>query len=147
MKNSRQQKLLEIITSNEINKQEDLIRLLNESGFKATQATISRDIKDLQLVKTLSNSGKYRYTMPIKSDADIEERYIKILRETILSVQSAENIVLIKTLSGCGNAAAEAIDSIGIDHTLGSIAGDNTILLIVESKEYSNEVTKKIKNI
>lgn len=147
MKNSRQQKLLEIITNNEINKQEDLIRLLNESGFKATQATISRDIKDLQLVKTLSNSGKYRYTMPIKSDADIEERYIKILRETILSVQSAENIVLIKTLSGCGNAAAEAIDSIGIDHTLGSIAGDNTILLIVESKEYSNEVTKKIKNI
>ncbi|MDR2131991.1 MAG: arginine repressor [Clostridiales Family XIII bacterium] len=130
MRYSRQNKILELINGHEIDTQEKLAALLKKSGHKATQATISRDIKELQLIKTLTPSGKYKYAVNASQDKPASERFVKIFRETVQSVEHSGNIIVIKTLPGCANAAAEAIDSLRFANILGSIAGDNTILLI-----------------
>ncbi|WP_207302974.1 arginine repressor [Bacilliculturomica massiliensis] len=135
MRYSRQNKILDIISTQEVETQEKLVELLNEAGYKVTQATISRDIKDLQLVKTLSSGGRYKYTAGTGTDQPVSDRFIKIFRETIQSISSAGNIIVIKTLSGCANAAAEAIDTSNLPTVVGSIAGDNTIFLLVDSPE------------
>ncbi|MGI6721956.1 MAG: arginine repressor [Anaerovoracaceae bacterium] len=134
MRYSRQNKVLELISENEIETQEKLCQMLKEAGYNVTQATVSRDIKELQLVKTLSPSGKYKYTQN-SGDGPISDRFVKIFKETIKSVTPAENIIVVKTLSGCAAAAGEAIDSLSFPHIAGSVAGDNTILIVAESKK------------
>ena len=124
MRYSRQNKILEIIANNEIETQEKLASMLRNEGFDVTQATISRDIKELQLIKVLSNSGRYKYAVSTQQDAPISDRFVKIFRETITSFASAQNLIVIKTLSGCGAAAGEAIDNISLPHVVGSIAGE-----------------------
>ena len=135
MRYARQQKILELITVHEIDTQERLAEKLREAGFNVTQATVSRDIKELQLVKHAGPSGRSCYTQSRTADAPVSERFRKILRETILSINSAENIIVIKTLSGCANAAAEAIDTSNFPDIIGTLAGDNTIFMVVSSKE------------
>ena len=134
MRYLRQNKIIEIIENNDVDTQEKLASMLKDEGFGVTQATISRDIKELQLVKTLSADGKYRYTVNHSSDLPLKERFEKILKHTVVSIESAENIIVIKTLSGCGNAAGEAVDTSGIAHIVGSIAGDNTLFVAVDQK-------------
>ena len=134
MRYSRQNKIIEIINNNEVDTQEKLASLLKEEGFEVTQATISRDIKELQLVKTLSSSGKYKYAVNTSSDLPLTDRFVKIFRQTVVSIDSAENLIIVKTLSGCANAAGEAIDTSRMAHIKGSIAGDNTLLIIVHEK-------------
>jgi transcriptional regulator of arginine metabolism len=134
MRYSRQNKIIEIINNNEVDTQEKLASLLKEEGFEVTQATISRDIKELQLVKTLSSSGKYKYAVNTSSDLPLTDRFVKIFRQTVVSIDSAENLIIVKTLSGCANAAGEAIDTSRMAHIKGSIAGDNTLLIIVDEK-------------
>lgn len=131
MRYSRQNKILDIINTHEVETQDKLVSLLKKSGYKVTQATISRDIKELQLIKTLSPSGKYKYTVGSNLDQPVSDRFINIFRETIQTVVSSGNIVLVKTLSGCASAAGEAIDTLNFPNVIGSIAGDNTILLVV----------------
>ncbi|HVI42150.1 MAG TPA: arginine repressor [Anaerovoracaceae bacterium] len=131
MRYSRQNKILDIINTHEVETQERLVTLLRKSGYKVTQATISRDIKELQLIKTLSTSGKYKYTVGASVDQPISDRYIKIFKETIQTVAYSGNIIVIKTLSGCANAACEAIDILNIPNMVGTIAGENTIFLVV----------------
>jgi len=140
MRYSRQNKILELIANNEIETQEKLAIMLKEAGFEVTQATISRDIKELQLIKILSSSGRYKYAIGMTMESPISDRFVKIFRETITSFASAGNLVIIKTLSGCGPAAGEAIDSIGLSHVVGSIAGDNTLLLIVDDQKNVEEL-------
>ena len=111
MRYSRQNKILEIISNNEIETQEKLAAMLKSEGFDVTQATISRDIKELQLIKVLSSTGKYKYAVSTQQNAPISDRFVKIFRETITSFASAHNLIIIKTLSGCGAAAGEAIVS------------------------------------
>ena len=135
MRYARHQKILELINSHEIDTQERLAEKLRQAGFNVTQATVSRDIKELQLVKHAGPSGRSCYTQSRVSDAPVSERFRKILRETILSISSAENIIVIKTLSGCVNAAAEAIDTTNFPEIVGTIAGDNTIFMAISSKE------------
>lgn len=135
MRYARHQKILELINAHEIDTQERLAEKLRESGFNVTQATISRDIKELQLVKHAGSSGRSCYTQSRTADAPVSERFRKILRETILSISSAENIIVIKTLSGCANAAAEAIDTTNFPDIIGTLAGDNTIFMVVSSKD------------
>ena len=135
MRYARHQKILELINSHEIDTQERLAEKLRQAGFNVTQATVSRDIKELQLVKHAGPSGRSCYTQSRVSDAPVSERFRKILRETILSISSAENIIVIKTLSGCANAAAEAIDTTNFPEIVGTIAGDNTIFMAISSKE------------
>lgn len=131
MRYSRQNKILDIINTHEVETQDKLVSLLKKSGYKVTQATISRDIKELQLIKTLSSTGKYKYTVGVSIDQPISDRFIKIFKETIQTVVSSGNIIMVKTLSGCGAAAGEAIDTLNIPNIIGSIAGDNTVLLVV----------------
>lgn len=144
MKYARHSKILEIIRSEEIYTQDELSAKLKEAGYKATQATVSRDIKELNLIKVPGVTGKSRYVdTPRISDQTID-KFSKILRETILTVNSSDNIIIIKTLNGCANAAAEIIDRVPYEEVLGSIAGDNTIFLVVDKKEHVNHVVKMI---
>ena len=134
MRYSRQNKILELITLHEIDTQENLAALLKESGYNVTQATVSRDIKELQLVKVLSSTGKYKYSANKSSETPASDRFARIFRETITGIDSSGNIIVVKTLSGCASAAAEAIDNCGIPHLIGSVAGDNTIFLLADAE-------------
>lgn len=140
MRYSRQNKIIELITNNEIDTQEKLVTKLRECGYEVTQATISRDIKELQLVKTLSSSGKYKYSVHKSQDLPVSDRFVKIFRETITSIDSSGNIIVVKTLSGCANAAGEAIDTSNFEHIIGSLAGDNTLLLIADDEKNVPEI-------
>lgn len=147
MRYSRQNKILELINIHEIDTQENLAALLKENGYNVTQATVSRDIKELQLVKVLSSTGKYKYASNKSADTPASDRFTKIFRETITGIDSSGNIIAVKTLSGCANAAAEAIDNCGIPHILGSIAGDNTIFLLADNEEKVEEIKEKFQEM
>jgi len=147
MRYSRQNKIIEIINNNEVDTQEKLAALLRESGFEVTQATISRDIKELQLVKTLSSSGKYKYAVSTSKDMPVSDRFVKIFRETVTSVDSSGNIIIVKTLSGCANAAAEALDTSNLPHIKGSIAGDNTFILIADEPDNVPKIIEGFKEM
>ena len=147
MRYSRQNRILEIIKEFEVDTQEKLAELLKESGFDVTQATVSRDIKELQLIKTLSSTGKYKYVTAENFDHSITDRFINIFKETVQSVDSAGNLVVIKTLSGCANAAAEAIDSLRFPNIIGTIAGDNTLLIVVNEAENTNSLVSHFSDL
>lgn len=135
MRVSRHNKILEIIKSKDVGTQDQLLDLLKKAGYKVTQATVSRDIKELQLVKAKSKNGKTKYITAKYDDQPISDRFIKIFRETTLSWVPAQNLILVRTLSGCGNAAGEAIDCLELDHVVGTICGDNTMLIVVDKEE------------
>ena len=134
MRLSRHNKILEIISSKEVKSQEQLQSLLKEAGYDVTQATISRDIKELQLIKSQDKNGITRYVANTSDSRPISERFIRIFKETTLSYVPAQNLIVVRTLTGCGNAAAEAIDCLDLEHIVGSIAGDNTLLVIVDNE-------------
>ena len=140
MRISRQNKILELIENYEIETQDKLASMLRDFGYEVTQATISRDIKELQLIKTLSSSGKYKYAVAANQEGLVSDRLSNIYRETVKSTAYSGNIVLLKTLSGCANAAAEALDSMGLPHVIGSVAGDNTIMFVVDDPKNSPDV-------
>ena len=150
MKNSRHTKILEIISENMIETQDDLIEKLRESGYIVTQATVSRDIKQLGLIKTATKSGGYKYTVAQGESAGYngnEAKFKNIMRETVLSAQNAENIVVVKTYSGMANAAAAAMDALAGDEIVGSIAGDDTIFVVVRTDEDAENFTEYVKEI
>ncbi len=133
MKNARQKKILEIIEEREIETQNQLIAALNEYGFKSTQATVSRDMRELRLVKELSKSGGYKYAVPAeKSGLNYTDRLRTIFRESVTSCAVAQNIVVIKTLPGLAPAACSAIDAMNLRELVGSLAGDDTAFLAME---------------
>lgn len=143
MKNSRQARILEIIADNVIETQDDLMEKLRESGYPVTQATVSRDIKQLGLIKTATKSGNYQYTVA-KTEGFSNLKVI--MHETIVSVQSAGNIVVVKTYAGMANAAAAVIDSAAGDQIVGSIAGDDTIFIVVPDEKSAADVVEHIKD-
>lgn len=135
MKNVRHSRILELIGENIIETQDELMEKLHESGFDVTQATVSRDIKQLGLVKTATKGGSYRYTVAKSDPLGNDEKLKNMMRETIISAQNAENIVVVKTYAGMANAAAAAMDSLCGESIIGSIAGDDTIFIVVQSDE------------
>ena len=135
MKSTRHSLILEIIEQKDIETQEELAEELKRRGVKVTQATVSRDIKELRLLKVLSDHGGYKYATVERAEKGMSERFIRILSESVVSLDSVGNLIVIKTLSASDNAAAEAIDSMKWSEVLGSIAGDNTILVIARSEE------------
>ena len=135
MKSTRHSLILEIIEQKDIETQEELAEELKRRGVKVTQATVSRDIKELRLLKVLSDHGGYKYATVERAEKGMSERFIRILSESVISLDNVGNLIVIKTLSGSGNAAAEAIDSMKWSEVLGSIAGDNTILVIARSED------------
>ena len=136
MKFQRQTAILDIIAKNDVKTQEDLSEMLKNAGFNTTQATISRDIKELRLVKTALPAGGYKYS-PGESgaDSDLLGRLKTIFRECVIKVDRTQNLVVVKTLNGMANAAAFAIDTMKNGHILGTLAGDDTILIILRTSE------------
>ena len=132
MRYARQNKILELINGNDIDTQEKLVEMLKQNGFNVTQATISRDIKELHLVKTLSPNGVYRYSVTTENESNLSNRYLSILKDIVKNVDAAGNLIVVKTLPGCANAAAEPIDCLGFEHVIGTIAGDNTLLMVID---------------
>ena len=147
MKKRRQAKIIELITQNEIETQEELQDMLNSFGFEVTQATISRDIKELRLVKELSSKGRYIYSIGKKSADNIAHRVGGIFNETIISIDFAMNIIVIKCFAGMANAACAAIDSMNHGEILGTIAGDDTIFILCRSEEIASQFTDKLRTM
>lgn len=148
MRAIRQNAILKIVAESEIQTQEELSERLRLLGYDVTQATVSRDIKELRLVKVKNDNGIVCYRADKKTDSgDVEQRLRSILKHSMVSVDSAENDVVIKTLPGVAQAAAAAIDAMHWGDIVGTIAGDDTILMITRSTECASEVIDKLKRI
>lgn len=135
MKSARHNLILEIIETMDIETQEELAEELKRRGVRVTQATVSRDIKELRLLKVLSESGGYKYATVERAEKGMNDRFARILAESIVNIESVNNLVVINTLTASANAAGEAIDSMKWNEVLGTIAGDNTLLIIARSNE------------
>lgn len=147
MKTVRQVAIIDIIEKNEIETQEELADALRQRGIKVTQATVSRDIKELRLLKVLTPMGTYKYATADKAENGLSERFIRMLAESLLSVAASNNLIVVKTLNGSANVAAEALDSLHWPEILGTIAGDNTILLVIRATEDVPSVMGRIQDM
>ena len=147
MKNNRQQAILQIITSTDVETQDMLLQKLLEKGYSVTQATVSRDIKKMGLVKEADPSGKYRYICHKTELPQQSAKYVNILKETMTDIVNANNLVVIKTYPGLANAAAAAFDTIFKSDVLGSIAGDDTVFVATATAEVATSLTQQIKEI
>lgn len=147
MKLARHTKILDIIASNEIETQEELAEELKKNGINVTQATVSRDIKELKLIKVLSGSGRYKYASISPNENFLSNKLVNIFSQTVLQVDSVNNFIVIRTISGSANAAAEALDSLSLDGVAGTLAGDNTIFILVRNNEKAKEIVQKIKKM
>ncbi len=147
MKKTRQNAILSLIRDNVIETQEELIEKLAEKGYIVTQSTISRDIKELKLIKTASDDGRYKYAAESRLSDESESKYLNILKETVRSVNYANNLLVVKTFSGMANAAAAAIDFLFSHEILGSIAGDDTIIAVADSNEDAEILYSKILHV
>lgn len=147
MKSERQKKILELIVRYEIETQDELIEKLRTEGFDVTQATASRDIKELKLSKTQTNKGKYRYVRPLDVSNTGEDNFNVAFAASIISVELGENIVVVKTYPGMANAVATGIDKIRHNDILGSVAGDDTILIVTRTKEIAVTICEQVKTI
>ncbi|HHY41391.1 MAG TPA: arginine repressor [Thermoanaerobacterales bacterium] len=146
MKQKRHIKIREIIREKPVETQEELAEELRKAGFNVTQATVSRDIKELRLIKVLRDNQKYCYAEPERTSLS-SDRLLRIFKESILSFASSENLIVIKTSSGTASAVAEAIDSLNWNEILGTIAGDNTILVVAESKKVVKDILERFEEI
>lgn len=142
-KKQRHAKILELIKTEPIERQEDIAKKLNDMGYMVTQATVSRDIRDLNLIKQ-SVGGVIKYVLPEEVTTDNTVKLIDIFGNSVVSVERAENLLVVKTLSGTAHAAASAIDAMSNTMILGTIAGDDTILVIVKNAEQAETVKKEI---
>lgn len=147
MKTVRQMAILDIIAKQDVETQEELAEALRDRGIQVTQATVSRDIKELRLLKVLTPSGSYKYATADKAENGLSERFIRMLAESLLSVAASNNLIVVKTLSGSANVAAEALDSLHWPEILGTLAGDNTILLIIRTEAEAPEVVRRIQEM
>lgn len=147
MKKGRHAKIIELIQQNEINTQDELLLELRACGYSVTQATVSRDIKELQLVKILSKSGKYRYAVSSVKQADAKSNLQPLFLSSVLSVDYAQNLVVIRTVPGMAQAVCTSIDAADIEGIVGSIAGDDTIFLAAKSNEKAISISSNLKVI
>lgn len=146
-KYSRQSKILDLIEKYEIETQEELAEHLKRLKIDVTQATVSRDIRELRLVKVLSRTGKYKYAPINQSTEGTTDRLIKIFKNSILSVNIAGHLLVIKTLPGAAQVCASAVDSLGIDEIAGSIAGDDTIFVAISDMDKVKEISQILQKL
>ena len=147
MKSERQKVIVELIQNEMIDTQEELAKRLNELGFNITQATVSRDIRALKLVKKSSKNGISHYTLPVAQEVFLGEKYVRILKEGFVSADNAQNILVIKTVSGMAMAVCAAIDAFKWSEIVGSIAGDDTIMCAVRTTADAVELIDRIKRL
>lgn len=147
MKTKRQAKILELIQKNDVETQEELSAYLEREGFQVTQATVSRDIRELKLTKIAMDNGRQKYAVIADTDPDMTEKYARVFREGFVSMDMAENIVVIHTVSGMASAVCAAIDAMKMHEVIGSIAGDDTIICVIRSSEDASHIMKKLRKI
>lgn len=147
MKKDRLLKILEIIDIYRIETQDELIARLRDCGYEVTQATVSRDIKRLHLIKIQTDDGHSKYSLPRVNKFDTNEKYRNILHQTISAVHCANNLVVVRTYSGMANAAGAAIDAMQSELLLGSIAGDDTIFIVAVSNQAASQFVAILKSI
>ena len=147
MKAKRQALIREIVEAQSIQTQEELAEALRAHGMVVTQATVSRDIREMHLLKVLAEDGSYRYATMEKSDSGMNDRLIRMLSDSVVEMNSANTLIVIHTLPGSAHVAAEAIDNLKWPETIGTIAGDNTILVIVRTNEEVDTVMKRFHSI
>ena len=148
MKNDRQNQLLQIIAEENIETQEQLLERLEARGIKSTQATISRDIKQLQLVKAPAGQGRYRYAVSAhRTKLNFADRLRTIFRESLLSADYANNIAVVKTMPGLAQGAASALDSMHINDMVGSLAGDDTVIIVMRDEDSARDFCEEIKEM
>ena len=147
MKTNRQSKIIEIILKNEVETQDELSALLEKDGFRVTQATVSRDIRELKLTKIPTAGGRQKYAVITDAPENLSKKYERVLREGFLSMDMAQNILVIKTVSGMASAVCAAIDAMKMREIVGSIAGDDTIMCAIRTVDDTYAVMKKIRRI
>jgi transcriptional regulator of arginine metabolism len=146
MKVKRQSKIVELIKDNEIETQDKLVEMLNAEGFNVTQATISRDIRELKLTKVSTGNGGQKYAVLTSGDIQVSERLRRVFRDGVISMDYAQNIIVIKTLNGMAMAVAAALDSMGNNEIMGTIAGDDTIFCVVKTEQKAIKLIERLKN-
>ena len=144
MKGNRHQKIIELVDNYNIETQEELAERLKEEGYQVTQATVSRDIRALKLSKVSCGNGKQKYIAIKHEDTRLSAKYIRVLKDGFVSMDTAQNILVIKTVSGMAMAVAAAVDAMELEETVGSIAGDDTIMVAVRTVEDTQAVMDKI---
>lgn len=144
MKKERQNAIVALINKKDIETQEELTEELQKLGYLATQSTVSRDIKELRIVKIASDKNRYKYSVKSPELGDNKAKYHNILMETVTAVNYAQNLLVVKTYPGMANAAAAAIDSICKNEIIGSIAGDDTIIAVLHTREEAESTCRKI---
>lgn len=147
MKTKRQSKILELIRKNDIETQEELLAFLLKDGFAVTQATVSRDIREMKLTKVSVNGGKQKYTTLNDTSEDLSEKYVRVLRDGFVSMDMAQNILVIKTVSGMAGAVCASLDAMNIHEIVGSIAGDDTIMCAIRTTEDTVAIMKRLRKI
>lgn len=146
MKRGRHEKILELIARHDIGTQEELLRRLRESDYDVTQATVSRDIKELRLVKALSEHGEYVYsTGKVENYNDISSKFDSLFRESVIRMDSVFNQIIIKCYSGLANAVCASLDVMHFEDVVGTIAGDDTILVIMRSEDAASALSEKLR--
>lgn len=147
MKTKRQSKILELIRKNDIETQEELLAHLLKDGFAVTQATVSRDIREMKLTKVSVNGGRQKYTALNDTAEDMSEKYVRVLRDGFVSMDMAQNILVIKTVSGMAGAVCASLDAMNIHEIVGSIAGDDTIMCAIRTTEDTVAIMKRLRKI
>lgn len=147
MKNNRHSVILDIITNKDIETQDELADELKKRDIDVTQATVSRDIKQLRLIKVLSESGVYKYATENKSETGISDRLVRMFTESVLSINNANNLIVIKTVNGSAQGAAAVIDNLKWPEILGTIGGDDTILVIVKDEKITENIIERFNSM
>ena len=148
MKSKRHAKILELIEAKELETQDELAGELRRSGFEVTQATVSRDIKELSLVKSVTEDGKYKYTTSRKKqNVSMEKKFRSVFVESVVLVDYAMNTVVVKCHTGMANAACAALDTMGLEGIVGTLAGDDTIFILMRTEELAHGITDKIRGM
>ncbi|HHX20820.1 MAG TPA: arginine repressor [Clostridiales bacterium] len=147
MKSSRQTAILSLVEQQDIKTQEELAEKLRERGISVTQATVSRDIKELRLLKVMSEGGGYKYATADRAEHGISERFVRMFVDSVISINYSGNIVVIRTLAGSANVAGEAIDNMRWSEILGTLSGDNTIFVVTRTPEDAPNVVERFREI
>lgn len=147
MKRKRHEKIIELIEKYDIETQEELADRLNQAGFQTTQATVSRDIRELGLSKVPGRAGHQKYALLDRQEHRMSEKYVGILREAFVSMDCAQNILVIKTVSGMAMAVGAALDNIGWKEIVGCIAGDDTVMCVIRTAEDTETVMAELQKI
>ena len=144
----RQSKILELISTREIETQDELVECLRNANFDITQATISRDIKELGLIKILSaETGKYKYSLVDYGEQAISNKYISIFKEAVISIKPAQNLVVLKTIKAMASSICSLIDKLNLDSVMGAVAGDDTVMIILPTNDVAHKIVYTLENL